>query len=152
MPTSHWSSRLVLLCQFVHVHSPILFYKWVPNWNMVCLCNSVLQFQLLSWIIKATPSVGFGFIVELGIMCVPSLHYSSIKKKIYSLFSQVIVIIHKECLRFCDTLILFMYLCHASVVICAFSNDKFDYKVLRRVGGQQINHEIYLKFLEVMIE
>lgn len=45
-----------------------------------------------------------------------------------------------------------MYLCHASVVICAFSNDKFDYKVLRRVGGQQINHEIYLKFLEMMIE
>lgn len=84
MPTSHWSSRLLLLCQFVHVHSPILFYKWVPNWNMVCLCISVLQFQLLSWIIKATPSVGFGFIVELGIMCVLSLHYSSIKKYIFS--------------------------------------------------------------------
>lgn len=131
MPTSHLSSRPLLFCQFVHVRSPILFYKWVPNWNMVCLCNFVLQFQLLSWIIKASPSVGFGFIVELGIKCVLSLHSSSIKKKRHFLFSKVCAIIHKQCLSKRHSVILFMYLCHASVVIFAlkFSNDNLDYKV-----------------------
>lgn len=131
MPTSHLSSRPLLFCQFVHVRSPILFYKWVPNWNMVRLCNFVLQFQLLSWIIKASPSVGFVFIVELGIKCVLSLHSSSIKKKRHFLFSKVCAIIHKQCLSKRHSVILFMYLCHASVVIFAlkFSNDNLDYKV-----------------------